>query len=110
VHQNSIHHQQIHHQSDDVAGVDRSLPIDQAPASQARDNQSAPYLLAEFDHHGISVECRHIGATDAHDLPLRPPVLSEARARIVVLAGAATAEALVMHNPAAVVAGRSIAI
>jgi protein-tyrosine phosphatase len=47
----------------------------------------------------------HIVATDAHDPRLRPPVLSEARARIAALAGANVAEALVNHNPAAVVAG-----
>jgi protein-tyrosine phosphatase len=50
----------------------------------------------------------HIVATDAHDLRLRPPVLSEARARIAALAGADTAEALVMHNPSAIVAGRGV--
>ncbi len=50
----------------------------------------------------------HIVATDAHDLRLRPPVLSEARARIAALAGADVAEALVMHNPAAVVAGHHL--
>lgn len=50
----------------------------------------------------------HIVASDAHDLTLRPPILSEARMRIVDLAGADTAEALVAHNPAAVVAGRSV--
>jgi protein-tyrosine phosphatase len=51
----------------------------------------------------------HIVATDAHDLELRPPVLSAARGRIAALAGAEVAEALVMHNPAAVVAGQSVA-
>jgi protein-tyrosine phosphatase len=51
----------------------------------------------------------HIVATDAHDLNLRPPILTEARRRIVELAGADTAEALVTHNPAAVVAGQSVA-
>jgi protein-tyrosine phosphatase len=50
----------------------------------------------------------HIVATDAHDLRLRPPVLSEARTRIATLAGADTAEALVMLNPAAVVAGQHV--
>ena len=51
----------------------------------------------------------HVVATDAHDLALRPPILSEARTRVAVLAGADMAEALFDHNPAAVVAGQSIA-
>jgi protein-tyrosine phosphatase len=51
----------------------------------------------------------HIVATDAHDLRLRPPILTEARRRIVELSGADTAEKLVTHNPAAVVAGQSVA-
>jgi len=51
----------------------------------------------------------HIVATDAHDLHLRPPILSEARKRVGSLAGAAIAEKLFVQNPAAVVAGRSIA-
>lgn len=50
----------------------------------------------------------HIVATDAHDLALRPPVLSEARRRIAELSDPATAEALVVRNPSAVVAGQSI--
>lgn len=50
----------------------------------------------------------HIVATDAHDLKLRPPVLSEARTRIANLVGADIADALVMNNPAAVVAGQSL--
>ncbi len=51
----------------------------------------------------------HLVATDAHDLNLRPPVLSEARKRIAELTGPATANALVKHNPAAVVGGQHIA-
>jgi protein-tyrosine phosphatase len=51
----------------------------------------------------------HIVATDAHDLTLRPPILSEARRRISELADADVAEALVTHNPAAVVTGQSVA-
>jgi protein-tyrosine phosphatase len=51
----------------------------------------------------------HIVATDAHDLALRPPVLSEARRRIAELAGAGTADTLVDHNPSALVGGQSIA-
>lgn len=51
----------------------------------------------------------HIVATDAHDLNLRPPILSEARARVEELAGAAVAEVLFVQNPGAVVTGRSVA-
>ena len=50
----------------------------------------------------------HIVATDAHNLESRPPILSEARARIAALAGADVAEALTNHNPAAVVAGQGV--
>lgn len=50
----------------------------------------------------------HIVASDAHDLELRPPVLSEARTRIATLAGADIADALFVHNPVAVVAGQSV--
>ena len=50
----------------------------------------------------------HVVASDAHDLNLRPPVLSEARERIAALAGIDTAEALVTHNPAAIVAGQHV--
>ncbi len=52
----------------------------------------------------------HIVASDAHDLELRPPVLSEARTRVATLAGADMAEALFTHNPAAVVAGNSVPV
>ena len=51
----------------------------------------------------------HIVATDAHDLNLRPPVLSMARTRVAGLAGAEVAEALFTHNPGAVVAGQRVA-
>ena len=50
----------------------------------------------------------HVVASDAHDLTLRPPILSEARTRIAGLVGADTAEALVTYNPAAVVTGRRV--
>ena len=50
----------------------------------------------------------HMVATDAHDLSLRPPILSEARTRIATLVGAEIADTLVTHNPAAVVEGRSV--
>jgi len=52
----------------------------------------------------------HIVASDAHDLELRPPILSEARTRIATLVGAEVAEALVTHNPGAVVSGRSVEV
>ena len=50
----------------------------------------------------------HVVATDAHDLTLRPPVLSEARERVAELAGDEMAEALFTQNPGAVVMGRSL--
>lgn len=50
----------------------------------------------------------HIVASDAHDLHLRPPVLSEARTLVESLADAGTAEKLFVVNPAVVVAGRNI--
>ena len=50
----------------------------------------------------------HIVASDAHDLELRPPILSQARTRVATLAGSEAAEALFTHNPAAVVAGQSV--
>src|SRR5208337_279079 len=52
----------------------------------------------------------HIVATDAHDLNLRPPILSEARARVEELAGTAVAEGLFVHNPGAVVSGQSVSL
>jgi len=52
----------------------------------------------------------HLVATDAHDLKLRPPILSEARARIAALAGLDTAEMLVTHNPGAVVTGQHVSL
>ncbi len=52
----------------------------------------------------------HVVASDAHDLELRPPVLSEARTRVATLAGADVAETLFDHNPGAVVAGQSVAL
>jgi len=52
----------------------------------------------------------HIVASDAHNLNLRPPVLSQARTRVAALAGADVADALFTQNPGAVVAGRSVAL
>jgi len=48
----------------------------------------------------------HVLATDAHDPGPRSPVLSLARDVVAKLAGAAVAEILVTHNPAAIVAGQ----
>ncbi len=53
-------------------------------------------------------EVIHVVASDAHDLELRRPVLSEARDRVAALAGAGVADALVTHNPAAIVAGQHL--
>lgn len=50
----------------------------------------------------------HVVASDAHDVANRPPVLSGARRRISELAGDAVAQALVLDNPAAIVAGRDL--
>ena len=50
----------------------------------------------------------HIVATDAHDLKRRPPLLSEARKRVVEMVGGEIAEALFTINPSAVVVGRSV--
>jgi protein-tyrosine phosphatase len=50
----------------------------------------------------------HVVASDAHDLNLRPPVLSEAHDRVAALAGVEAADALVTHNPAAIVAGQHV--
>jgi len=50
----------------------------------------------------------HVVATDAHNLELRPPVLSVARDRIAALAGVETADALVTHNASAIVSGQSV--
>jgi protein-tyrosine phosphatase len=50
----------------------------------------------------------HIVASDAHDLRLRPPILSEARTRVATLAGTAVADALFTKNPGAVATGQSV--
>jgi len=50
----------------------------------------------------------HVVASDAHDPEHRKPVLSEARKAIASFAGGEIAEALVTHNPAAIVAGKSL--
>ena len=65
-----------------------------------KSRKAAEWLL----HH----EAIHVVASDAHDLKLRRPVLSEARDRVAALAGIETADALVTHNPAAIVAGQHV--
>ena len=63
--------------------------------------KAAEYLLKHDAIHAV--------ATDAHNLETRPPVLSEARARVVELAGEDTAETLFTRNPSAIVTGQSVA-
>jgi len=53
-------------------------------------------------------EAIHVVASDAHDPRHRRPVLSQAREVIAELAGGAVADALVTHNPAAIVEGKSL--
>ena len=53
-------------------------------------------------------EAVHVVASDAHDPERRKPVLSEAREAIASLAGDEIADALVTHNPAAIVDGKSL--
>ncbi len=50
----------------------------------------------------------HVVASDAHDSELRRPMLSEARDRVAALAGVEIADALVTHNPAAIVVGQHV--
>ena len=50
----------------------------------------------------------HVIASDAHDPERRRPVLSEARAAVLELAGAEIADGLVTQNPAAIVEGSSL--
>ena len=53
-------------------------------------------------------EAVHVVASDAHDPERRSPVLSQARKAVAVLAGDEIADALVTHNPAAIVDGKSL--
>ncbi len=53
-------------------------------------------------------EAVHVVASDAHDPEHRKPVLSEAREAVADLAGDEVAEALVTHNPAAIVDGKGL--
>jgi protein-tyrosine phosphatase len=52
----------------------------------------------------------HVLATDAHDDRNRPPILSEARDAVSKRFGADVARALVLDNPAAIVAGQPLPI
>ena len=53
-------------------------------------------------------EAVHIVASDAHDPERRKPVLSQARVAVAGLASDEIAEALVTHNPAAIVDGKDL--
>ena len=61
--------------------------------------------MAEWLLHRDAV---HVVASDAHDPRHRKPVLSEAREAIADLASGEIADALVTHNPAAIVDGKSL--
>ena len=65
-----------------------------------RSQQMAEWLLAR--------EAVHVVASDAHDTDYRKPVLSQARYAIAALVGDEIADALVTHNPAAIVDGKSL--
>ena len=53
-------------------------------------------------------EAVHVVASDGHDPRRRKPVLSEARDVIAGLVGGDIADALVTHNPAAIIDGKSL--
>jgi len=53
-------------------------------------------------------EAVHVIASDAHDPVRRKPVMSEAREVVERLMGTHVAEALVTHNPEAIVEGKSV--
>lgn len=53
-------------------------------------------------------EAIHVIASDAHDPVHRKPIMSEAREAIADLVGLEVAEALVTHNPEAIVEGKSL--
>jgi protein-tyrosine phosphatase len=53
-------------------------------------------------------EAVHVIASDAHDPERRNPVLSQARDVVAGLVGKEVADALVTHNPAAIVDGKSL--
>ena len=56
----------------------------------------------------LAREAVHVVASDAHDAVRRKPVLSQARDVIARWSGPETADALVTHNPAAIVEGKSL--
>ncbi len=53
-------------------------------------------------------EAVHVIASDAHDPVRRPPIMSVARDAVAEIAGAEIADALVTHNPEAIVEGKSL--
>ena len=53
-------------------------------------------------------EAVHVIASDAHDPVHRRPIMSEARDAVAEISGAEVAEALVTHNPEAIVEGKSL--
>lgn len=65
-----------------------------------RPQQAALLLLR---HQGV-----HVISTDAHDTERRPPVLSTARDVAAELFGNDVAQALVLHNPGAIVRGDAL--
>jgi protein-tyrosine phosphatase len=50
----------------------------------------------------------HVIASDAHDSVRRKPIISEARNLVAEMVGVEVAEALVTHNPAAIVEGQRL--
>lgn len=50
----------------------------------------------------------HVIASDAHDPVRRRPIMSEARDAVAAMVGTEAAEALVTHNPGAIVEGKSL--
>jgi len=53
-------------------------------------------------------EAVHVLATDAHDLERRKPVLSDARDEVAAVYGDDIADALVQHNPGAILAAQAL--
>lgn len=66
----------------------------------ARSQKMAEWLLRQ--------RAVHVIASDAHDPVRRQPIMSEARGWITEMVGAEVAEALVTHNPAAIVDDRPL--
>lgn len=63
--------------------------------------QQAAHLLLQ--HQAV-----HVLSTDAHDTERRPPVLSAARGIAAELYGEEVSQALVLHNPEAIVRGKAL--